>query len=105
EDRHATSQLERLPTPLIGVLPDLSVARDGAHETHSLAPGLARGAGRGRWRARGPGRRTRCLRTTGVGAYPRLRRGSGETNAATRITLRPHDPSTGEGGEKQEGIR
>ena len=32
EDRYATGELERLPAPLIGVLPDLSVARDGAHE-------------------------------------------------------------------------
>ena len=35
EDRYATGELERLPAPLIGVLPDLPVTRDGAHETHS----------------------------------------------------------------------
>src|SRR5262249_42467396 len=42
EDRYATGELERLPAPLFGVLPDLLVARDGAHETHSPASGLAR---------------------------------------------------------------
>jgi hypothetical protein len=32
EDRDATGELERLPAPLSGVLPDLPIARDGAHE-------------------------------------------------------------------------
>src|ERR1700730_4494430 len=41
EDRYATGELERLPAPLFGVLPDLPVACDGAHQTHSPAPGLA----------------------------------------------------------------
>src|SRR5580704_5373571 len=32
EDRHATGELERLPAPLFGVLPDLPDTGDGAHE-------------------------------------------------------------------------
>ncbi len=47
ENRHATGELERLPAPLFGVLPDLPVARDGAHKTHSLTSGLASNSSRG----------------------------------------------------------
>jgi hypothetical protein len=32
--------LARFPAPFSGVLPDLFVAGDDTHETHSLAPGV-----------------------------------------------------------------
>ena len=41
EGRHATGELEGFPAPLSGVLPDLSFARDNAHEINPPASSLA----------------------------------------------------------------
>ena len=41
EGRHATGELEGFPAPLSDVVPDLSFARDNAHEINPFAPGLA----------------------------------------------------------------
>src|SRR6202008_2816915 len=53
---NAARELARFPAPFSGVLPDLFVAGDDTHETHSLAPGVATSAGRyGRGRLVGSG--------------------------------------------------
>ena len=59
EDRHATGELERLPAPLFGVLPDLPVARNGAHEAHPFTSGLAINSARRSGRSVGSGQKTR----------------------------------------------
>ena len=81
EDRHATGELERIPAPLFGVLPDLPVAGDGAHETHSPTSGLASNSGRRTERSGGPRQRTRFLRSSNVEASSGLRRASGGTSS------------------------
>src|ERR1700730_9418112 len=43
---NAAGELARFPAPFFGVLPDLFVAGDDTHETHSLAPDVATRAGR-----------------------------------------------------------
>src|SRR4029077_13532985 len=43
---NAARELARFPAPFSIVLPDLFVAGDDTHETHSLAPGVATSAGR-----------------------------------------------------------
>jgi hypothetical protein len=43
--RDATGELARFLAPFFSVLPDLPVTRNDAHQTHSLAPGVATGPG------------------------------------------------------------
>jgi DNA end-binding protein Ku len=106
EDRDATGKLARLSAPLFGVLSDLPVASDGADETHSPASGLASNSCRRSGRSVGSGQGTRYPRATGLEADAGLRRGSGgKSSPCTRITLRPHDPTTGEEVEKEEVVR
>src|SRR5438105_8045811 len=104
---YAAGKLARFPAPFSGVLPDLFVARGDTHETHSLAPGVATGAGRcGRGRlpdrsGEQQGSERSVTRLRADSAAP-----DGEQSpAATRITLRPHDPGTGEAIEKREVVK
>ena len=46
-ESNAKGELEGFPAPLSGVVPDLSFARNIAHETYSPAPGLAAYSGGG----------------------------------------------------------
>jgi hypothetical protein len=40
EVQYAAGKLERFSAPVFGVVPDLSFARDDAHQIHPPAPGL-----------------------------------------------------------------
>jgi DNA end-binding protein Ku len=105
EDRHATGKLARLSAPLFGVLPDLSpaTARTKPIRLHQV------------WRAT-PADEAGDLsdqeREQDIPERPgsRLTPDYVEDQAererpATRITLRPHDPTTGEEVEKEEVVR
>jgi DNA end-binding protein Ku len=106
EDRHATGELERLPAPLFGVLPDLPDAGDGARQIYSPAPGLAANRARGTGGCPGRGAGPRPQRGTGTDIQPRDdQEDEHQTRDATRIVLRPHDPSTGEEVEKEEVVK
>jgi DNA end-binding protein Ku len=103
---NATSKLERLSAPFSGVVPGLPVAGDGADETHPPTPSLASyipdqeddlsEAING---PDVPGRPTQRLPLDEVEDHAERIR------PATRITLRPHDPSTGEKVGKDEVVR
>jgi DNA end-binding protein Ku len=99
--------LARFPAPFTSVLPDLFVAGDDTHETLSLAPGVATGTGRcgrGRLADRGGGQQGSAPSVTRLRADNAGADGD-ESPAATRITLRPHDPGTGEEIEKREVVK
>ena len=98
EDRHATGELERLPAPLIGVLPDLPVARDGARPIRLHRFSESAGRRGGDWRTRSEDGMSRTTGSRRAADYVEDQRNN---TPLTRITLRPHDPSTGEEVERR----
>jgi hypothetical protein len=107
EGRHATGELERFSAPLSGVLPNLSFARNLARETHSPAPGMATSSGRGSRRRAAYWSKDKNSRTDQCQDFPGMiaTRRADQTRPATRISLRPHDPSTGEEIEREEVVK
>jgi hypothetical protein len=70
----------RFPAPFSTVLPDLFVAGDDTHETHSLAPGAHRASGRPAPLGQGP-------------PISRLRRRSAPHQIRARIKRTPGSPA------------
>jgi DNA end-binding protein Ku len=86
-------------------VPNLFIAGDEPHETNSPASGVATSVG---GRAGRDGFSDQ-IREKQLDERPGLRNGAGEnadqTEGAARITLRPHDPATGEEIDKTEVVK
>ncbi len=106
EDRYATGKLARLSAPFPGLLPDLSFAGNDPQQIHPLASGLATAADRGAGRRVAGSNQDQEI--TGASRPAAIRDDTGpaedQSGAARRITLRPHDPSTGEEVGKEEVV-
>ena len=108
EGRYATGKLARLSAPIPGLLPGLPFADNDPHKIHSLASGVATGAPRGTRRRRIRTRAeswTRSARARGPALHDSSDAEPDQSGLATRITLRPHDPGTGEEVEKEEVVK
>jgi DNA end-binding protein Ku len=103
----ATRDLERFSAPFPRVLPDLPVLGDDAHKIHSHAPGVATGCpDRDR---NGPSDRdldTQRARASRLRLVPPEATATADQGGtASRIALRPHDPSTGKEIEKSQVVK
>jgi Ku70/Ku80 beta-barrel domain len=96
--------LEGFPAPFSGVLPDLSFARDGAHEIDPPASSLASNS---IWWSRRDARSREqdVPKSAARFALDDADDEADQVREATRITLRPHDPSTGEEVEKEDVVK
>jgi len=105
EAQHAAGDLERFLAPLSGVLPDLSFARNHAHEINSSAPSLAGDPGGTRRQPDQIPEQDISYRSAPRFTDDARQDELDQSHAVTRITLRPHDPSSGDEVEKEEVVK
>jgi hypothetical protein len=105
---YATGELERFSASVSGVLPDLPLARDHAHQIHSPALGLAPSTLAEEANDASPRAERQNLPKLPAARSFFSRDADDEVDqiqAPSRITLRAHDPSTGEEIERGQVVK